>query len=299
MQEEIPPPNNHPKPQHPQLVKMPSESQAKTQDSLAIKTVQQQHNSAKLKGSHSALVKLLESAPIAQIKPISSQKLCPNSADNNHYRKELPNKSDLGTSKCPWKKTRLCEEWLMKNHEDQPAAVTVPEEQVVLPKKQPDEDQEMMDLDLMECKCHELKDTNNSVTNNQDCELENAALRRNSSDSTDDEEACINCKSNRHQQQHATDSGCEDSDCPDNKITDLCNRFNENLSKDDVGPVYCCCINWVFAGLMGLALCLCRFSQDSKSKRHTEYEFSLRSFHCMTLLSFSRALCENTHILLL
>lgn len=130
-----------------------------------------------LKESHSALVKILESAPI---RPIETPK-------HHHYRKrhskitdDLDRSSEedekeiiLGTSKCPWKKNR---EWRTNNLNDN--------------KMDTDEDNSMDDL-----------------------------CRRNSMDSS--EGGCHN------------DSGC-DSDCPEN-ITELCKKFDENLTEEDVG----------------------------------------------------------------
>lgn len=219
--------------------------------------VNAQNATGKLKGSHSALVKLLESAPIAQIRPILKQKLNDfnGNRDQNHYRK-----GELGTSKCPWKKSRICAEWLLKNQQEteqqqttqavmvSKAAAPSPNETETMPKgeflpppAQPAEDVEMTDLEGLACTCHELQQP-------QDQEDPSVA-RRNSSDSTDDDElakcGCGHCSvdgglspamllSSQHRTSSVSDSGCEDSDCAENKITDLCNRFNENLSKDDV-----------------------------------------------------------------
>lgn len=208
----------------------------------------------KLKGTHSALVKLLESAPIAQVRPILKQKSSTfngNRTDQNHYRK-----SDLGTSKCPWKKSRICAEWLLKNQQDSteqstPAASsqeteTMPKGEFLPPTNQQSEDVEMTELEGLTCTCHGMMPEEGS-------QEDQSLTRRNSSDSTDDDELtkceCGQCSKLAvgtrptpllHQQlrtSSVSDSGCEDSDCAENKITDLCNRFNENLSKDDVRPL--------------------------------------------------------------
>ena len=228
--------------------------------------------SGNLKGTHSALVKLLESAPIVQVRPVLKQKSSAyngNRTDQNHFRK-----AELGTSKCPWKKSRICAEWLLKNQQQQqqeaandqqqqqqsplaePVMSHVPHQHLnetdsipkgdflpPPPQAQPTEDVKMTDLESLVCTCHELQ--------GQDGD-DPSAVRRNSSDSTDDDELakcdCGHCQHPQQQlntvspakllsQQRASsisDSGCDDSDCAENKITDLCNRFNENLSKDDV-----------------------------------------------------------------
>lgn len=268
-----------------------------SEEKLAVEVQQQQQkqqtgnsgSTGNLKGTHSALVKLLESAPIAQIRPELKQKLSSDfngkhSGDQNHYRKG----GELGTSKCPWKKSRICAEWLLKNqqeaergqqlqqhgeHQQQPqqqqqVAINNTNQTVMIKtnpsnetepmpkgdflaptglasvtqeKNELEEDVEMTDLEGLVCTCHELADQEQSAEG--DC-----ILRRNSSDSTDDDElnkcGCSHCSLNTpllsQQQQQRTslvsvsDSGCEDSDCAENKIADLCNRFNENLSKDDV-----------------------------------------------------------------
>lgn len=106
-----------------------------------------------LKESHSALVKILESAPIRPTNQIESPK-------HHHYRKrhskitdELDRSSEedesevvLGTSKCPWKKNRMCREWRNNKVDDN--------------KMDTDEDNSMDDLcrrnslDSLEGGCH-------------------------------------------------------------------------------------------------------------------------------------------------
>lgn len=200
------------------------------------------HPAGKLKGSHSALVKLLESAPIAQIRPALKQKSSDSAGnrDQNHYRK-----GELGTSKCPWKKSRICAEWLLKNQQEteqqqtqavmampnvaaNPETEPMPKGEFLPPQAQPAEDVEMTDLQGLACTCHELS-------------------QEQGQDSTDEDElakcSCDQCSGvntlspamllGQHRTSSVSDSGCEDSDCAENKITDLCNRFNENLSKDD------------------------------------------------------------------
>lgn len=214
----------------------------------------------KLKGTHSALVKLLESAPIVQVRPVLKQKSNGNHTDQNHYRK-----AELGTSKCPWKKSRICAEWLLKNQQEAASAVTESEQTPALktepmpggeflaPTKthQTEEDVEMTELDGLVCTCHELLG---------DGSEDGFSLRRNSSDSTDDDELvkcdCGHCIKQPEvgatkpvvppRTQSVSDSGCEDSDCAENKITDLCNRFNENLSKEDVRQSYRALVTWGF-----------------------------------------------------
>lgn len=214
----------------------------------------------KLKGTHSALVKLLESAPIAQARPVLKQKLNAfngNRTDQNHYRK-----GELGTSKCPWKKSRICTEWLLKNQSQQetpdplqaaaattvsqktPVPTTHHETEFLSPKVQRSEDVEMTDLEGLVCTCHELQ---GGLAEEEDNDA--SLIRRNSSDSTDDDDLgkcdCGHCAGKQVLEtggspalplraSSISDSGCEDSDCAENRITDLCNRFNENLSKDDV-----------------------------------------------------------------
>lgn len=137
-----------------------------------------------LKESHSALVKILESAPI---RPTTNQIESPK---HHHYRKrhskitddldrsseEDENEVILGTSKCPWKKNRIWRTNKLDDNNDN--------------KMDTDEDNSMDD-----------------------------SCRRNSLDSL--EGGCHN------------DSGC-DSDCPEN-ITELCKKFDENLTEEDVG----------------------------------------------------------------
>lgn len=243
------------------------------EEQVAQQQQPQKENQAagKLKGTHSALVKLLESAPIAQIRPELKQKLSEfngKQSDQNHYRKSG---GELGTSKCPWKKSRICAEWLLKNQQAEQAVrdqeqqqasdqdVSANPNQTVMLKTNPStetetmpkgdftpehhaplsEDVEMTELDGLVCTCHELPEEERSKE-------DESVSRRNSSDSTDDEQnkcSCSHCAkqtltpallTQQHRPSLVSDSGCEDSDCAENKITDLCNRFNENLSKDDV-----------------------------------------------------------------
>lgn len=284
---------------HHQSQKTHSEEQKKmgvllkvvSEEKLAVEVQQQQQKqqqqnsnsgaAGNLKGTHSALVKLLESAPIAQIRPELKQKLSDFSgkhSDQNHYRKG----GELGTSKCPWKKSRICAEWLLRNqqeaelgqqlqqheeHQQQPhqqvasnntnqtvmiktnpsnETEPMPKAEFLAPtglasvtqeKHELEEDVEMTDLEGLVCTCHELPEQERSP--DEDC-----ILRRNSSDSTDDELnkcGCSHCSLNppvlpqqRTSLVSVSDSGCEDSDCAENKIADLCNRFNENLAKEDV-----------------------------------------------------------------
>lgn len=272
----------------------PSATDANHNTKLAVEVQQQQQQqqrgdsnattmSGNLKGTHSALVKLLESAPISQVRPVVlKQKLNAyngNRTDQNHYRK-----GDLGTSKCPWKKSRICAEWVLKNQqetvEQQQAAAaalvsktsaprspsphhhhetdSMPKGEFLPPPsaataQQHPEDVEMTDVEGLVCTCHELQATAESEVQEDGEEEEASLARRNSSDSTDDELAkcdCGHCSKqtvsdlpgggaaamvlSQHRTSSISDSGCEDSDCAENKITDLCNRFNENLSKDDV-----------------------------------------------------------------
>lgn len=254
----------------------------KTDNKLAVQL--QRPAVGKLKGSHSALVKLLESAPVVEqvgtlLKHQLSGIVGEIEADQNHYRK-----GELGTSKCPWKKSRICAEWLLKNQKDiekpstdrHPATDNNPTVMINatttnafvedgkqrIPKEKTDttpkyqlqsqlteardadgEDVDMVDMQSQICTCQEVEVPMCPSTQSQG---ESQVLRRNSNDSTDDDElskcGCSHCTTTpplpplKSQQttRSVSDSGCEDSDCAENKITDLCHRFNENLVKDDV-----------------------------------------------------------------
>lgn len=107
-----------------------------------------------LKDTHSVLVQMLEAAPLGGTK-------------HQHYRKRL--KGALGTSECPWKKSRIG--WRTEDGTQDEAG---------------------------------------------------EPQRRDSSDSSEG---------------GPSDSGC-DSDCPEShNITELCKKFDENLS-EDVGLLY-------------------------------------------------------------
>lgn len=107
-----------------------------------------------LKDTHSVLVQMLEAAPLGT-----------QTAKHHHYRKRL--KGVLGTSECPWKKSRIG--WRREAEETKDES----------PEKEPQ--------------------------------------RRDSSDSSEG---------------GPSDSGC-DSDCPEShNITELCKKFDENLSED-------------------------------------------------------------------
>lgn len=183
----------------------------------------QQRNS-QLKESHSALVKILESAPIQRLdKEIilvggsdgsTDTNITPNqNTDNRHHHYRKRNKhlvdnmtnycdnhdkssEDESNSKveilCPWKKTRIAREWRQKNKEMQEA------------RERQEEKNKFMDLD---------EDEND---NDSSCDC-NDVCRRSSSDSIESIQ---------------NDSGC-DSDCREN-ITELCKKFDENLSEQDV-----------------------------------------------------------------
>ncbi|GAB0099064.1 Ecdysone-induced protein 75B, isoform A [Sergentomyia squamirostris] len=113
-----------------------------------------------LKESHSVLVQMLQAAPLGA--PQGSP-----SARHHHYRKRLKG-AVLGTSECPWKKSRIG--WRQETAD----------EHTEYPDKEPQ--------------------------------------RRDSSDSSEGG--------------GPSDSGC-DSDCPENhNITELCKKFDENLSED-------------------------------------------------------------------
>lgn len=187
--------------------------------------VVQKSGAGNLKGSHSALVKLLESAPIAQVKPILKHKLNGGRTDQNHYRKGGDQK---GPKNCPWK-SRICAEWLMKNQQAAAAEEEPQKAQTVMvvasdnskatapsllstletetkPKggflspptaaqhtttnvvtePSSEDDVEMVDLDGLVCTCHELQQ-------NKDLSGEEEPLRRFSSDSTDDDELLPKC----------------------------------------------------------------------------------------------------------
>ncbi len=178
---------------------------------------QQQQKNSQLKESHSALVKILESAPIQRLdKEIilvggsDGGTDTPNNTDNRHHHYRKRNKhlvdmnncdnhdkssEDESNSKvemiCPWKKTRIAREWRQKNKEMQEA------------RERQEEKNKFMDLD-------DDDDDDSSC----DC---NDVWRRSSSDSIESIQ---------------NDSGC-DSDCREN-ITELCKKFDENLSEQDV-----------------------------------------------------------------
>lgn len=182
-----------------------------------------QQKNSQLKESHSALVKILESAPIQRLdKEINliggsdGTNTTISNTDNrhhHHYRKRNKHLVDMNNcdnhdkssedesnSKvemiCPWKKTRIAREWRQKNKEMQEA------------RERQEEKNKLMDLDDDEEEDDDDKDSS--------CECSDI-LRRSSFDSIDSVQ---------------NDSGC-DSDCREN-ITELCKKFDENLSEQDV-----------------------------------------------------------------
>lgn len=203
-----------------------------------------QQKNSQLKESHSALVKILESAPIQRLdKEIilvggsdgsgshsgTDTNVTPNNTDNrhHHYRKRNKHLVDMNNCDnhdkssedessstvemiCPWKKTRIAREWRQKNKEMQEA------------RERQEEKNKFMDLD------------DDEDDNDKSCECGDV-LRRSSSDSIESVQ---------------NDSGC-DSDCREN-ITELCKKFDENLSEQDV--------------------CM---SSKSKKKKQTNKTFSL------------------------
>lgn len=219
----------------------------------------QQNNQkhSQLKESHSALVKILESAPIKQPSPPApitgdgnsqlAAAIVKNSniSETRHsqYRKRVKHSicdnhdrnssgddddqssvasvdrtapaGDLSTAAevlCPWKKTRIAREWRQKKETVQDATVAVDAklpltggmERMVIDDGDDEQDDEDEDVDSS-CEC------GNKLS-----------WRRVSSDSND------SCLSHQH-----NDSSSCDSDCLEN-ISDLCKKFNENLSENDV-----------------------------------------------------------------
>lgn len=189
-----------------------------------------QQKNSQLKESHSALVKILESAPIQRLdkeiilvggsdgsgSPSGTETNITPNTDNRHHHYRKRNKHLVDTNNCdnhdkssedesntkvemicPWKKTRIAREWRQKNKEMQEA------------RERQEDKNKFMDLD------DEDDDNNDSSC---DC---NDIWRRSSSDSIESIQ---------------NDSGC-DSDCREN-ITELCKKFDENLSEQDVCIVY-------------------------------------------------------------
>lgn len=186
-----------------------------------------QQKISQLKESHSALVKILESAPIQRLDKErilvggdgsshsgTDMNITPNT-DNRHHHYRKRNKhlvdmnncdnhdkssEDEGNSKvemiCPWKKTRIAREWRQKNKEMQEARERQEEKNKIMDLDDDDDDDE--DDNDSSCDCSEI-------------------WRRSSSDSNESIQ---------------NDSGC-DSDCREN-ITELCKKFDENLSEQDV-----------------------------------------------------------------
>lgn len=220
----------------------------------------QQNNQkhSQLKESHSALVKILESAPIKQKSPTApalisgdgNSQLAAAIVNNSHssesrhlqYRKRVKHSicdnhdrnssgddddqssiasvdrtpaGGLSTAAevlCPWKKTRIAREWRQKKETVQDGAVAVDAklpltggmERMVIDDGDDEQEDEDEDVDSS-CEC------GNKLS-----------WRRVSSDSND------SCLSHQH-----NDSSSCDSDCLEN-ISDLCKKFNENLSENDV-----------------------------------------------------------------
>lgn len=179
-----------------------------------------QQKISQLKESHSALVKILESAPIQRLdKEIiiiggdgsyTDMNITPNTENrHHHYRKRNKHLVDMnncdnhdkssedeGNSNaeliCPWKKTRIAREWRQKNKEMQEARERQEEQHKIMDLDDEDEDEDSS------CDCSDI-------------------WRRSSSDSNESIQ---------------NDSGC-DSDCREN-ISELCKKFEENLSEEDV-----------------------------------------------------------------
>lgn len=199
--------------------------------------------SANLKESHSALVKLLESAPISETKGTE-----PTNIDNfksthhQHYRDEpqfsevsviqkvkdetfndsTTNNSSIKTENqqistvetkqeetssekyATWKKTRLAREWREKK---------IREEEEIRKKQK-------LDLSLPRNVTAQILDTDDDSMSECEHHHHKHLHRRNSaSDDTSSSEYGQN------------DSGC-DSDCPDN-INELCKNFSEKLSEEN------------------------------------------------------------------
>lgn len=219
----------------------------------------QQNNQkhSQLKESHSALVKILESAPIKQKSPLTPAPITgdshltaaivnnSNSSEMRHsqYRKRVKHSicdnhdrnssgddddqssvasvertpagvlSTAAEVLCPWKKTRIAREWRQKKE------TTVQDGTVAVDAKLPlTGGMERMVIDDGD---DEEEDEDDDVDSS--CECGNKlSWRRVSSDSND------SCISHQH-----TDSSSCDSDCLEN-ISDLCKKFNENLSENDV-----------------------------------------------------------------
>lgn len=190
-----------------------------------------QQKNSQLKESHSALVKILESAPIQRLdkeiilvggsdgsSPSGTETNVTPNTDNrhHHYRKRNKHLVDMNNCDnhdkssedesntkvetiCPWKKTRIAREWRQKNKEMQEA------------RERQEDKNKCMDLD---------DEDDGDDDNDSSCDC-NDIWRRSSSDSIESIQ---------------NDSGC-DSDCREN-ITELCKKFDENLSEQDV----CICI---------------------------------------------------------
>lgn len=191
--------------------------------------------SVNLKESHSALVKLLESAPISETKGTEPAKIDNfKSSHHQHYRdesviqkvkdettfndtttiktEENQQISSVETNKqedasiekyATWKKTRLAREWREKKIR----------EEEELRKKQ------KLDLSQPRNVTAQILDTDDDSMS--ECEHHHKHLHRRNSASDD-------TSSSEYGQ---NDSGC-DSDCPDN-INELCKNFSEKLSEEN------------------------------------------------------------------
>jgi hypothetical protein len=242
------------------------------------------NQNTKLKDSHSALVKLLESAPIS--KPAPSPVAAPpvnNSHTNNHdvntkqeliktnhyhhhYRKKMvkllehiknsdsDNSKNLESKNCsqntsdnnvrqnsgssseedlmehlPWKKTRIAREWRQKKQMEAKEVATTPTVVVSPPQS-------------------ELNITNEQINTKANAMHESMKMDTDEDEEDSQFEMCEHILQNIYQSEEqpphmcrrnsleSCSDGCQnDSGCDsDNNINELCKRFDENLSDEDV-----------------------------------------------------------------
>lgn len=224
----------------------------------------QQSKSSQLKKSHSALVKILESAPIhprtfqhpnapaEESQTLTTKNIPPSNVIGNsepsryshhhHYRKRSKHSMDRNsdnqdrsseeddelckggggvldekTNVGPWKKTRISREWRQKKQE-----------------------QLHLHHHKQRSQCNQSLETNNC---HESIEPTDHLANVNDNNVNDDGDSSCDCSSDDNNswwrrslsdssESIQNDSGC-DSDCIEN-ITDLCNKFEENLSENDV-----------------------------------------------------------------
>uniref|UniRef100_A0A336MXL2 CSON006453 protein n=1 Tax=Culicoides sonorensis TaxID=179676 RepID=A0A336MXL2_CULSO len=191
----------------------------KKQSKILQETVKKTVN---LKESHSALVKLLESAPISDTKGTEEPKKLDNFKNNHHqhYRDDqnklsgndcsikktenqpIESKSEDESKYTSWKKTRVAREWREKKI-----------------KEEESKKRQKLDVTQLRNVTAQILDTDDDSLS--ECEHHHNHIHRRNSTSDD-------TSSSEYGQ---NDSGC-DSDCPDN-INELCKNFNEKLSEEN------------------------------------------------------------------